>query len=92
MLHDCILELDAELVFTKSFVVEVDRLPFVVVENVVQGQRIEWSVDCLRHLSLLSSEVVPLLHHFIELCARQVESRNSCSAHEVRIRVIVHHE
>ena len=92
MLHDCILELHAELVLPQRLIILFDAISLVVVEDVVEGDRLKRCVKRLLNLAELSLHVLTLFLNLIELRMGQVKSRDSSQAHEVCISVIFNHE
>ena len=91
-LHDRIFELDAELILPQRLIILFNAISLVVVEDVVEGDRRERSVDGLLNLAELSHHVLALLFDLFKLRGRQVKGRDGSEAHEVCISVVFNHE
>ena len=92
VLHDCIFELDAELILPQRLIILFDAVSLVVMEDVVEGNRLERCVDRLLNLAELSRHVLTLFLYLFELRMGQEEGRDGSQAHEVCISVIFDHE
>ena len=91
-LHDRIFELDAKLVLPQRLIILFNAISLVIVEDVVEGDRRERSVDGLLNLAELSHHVLALLFDLFKLRGRQVKGRDCSEAHEVCISVVFNHE
>ena len=54
VLHDSVLELNTQLIPSKGFVVEIDIMFVVIVEDVVNGKRVKRCIEHLFHKLALS--------------------------------------